>query len=107
MLYLGFKILKMTKCKNLRLTLLVIFINLTILSDLITQWLLTHIVNKKLEDPFHDGKGDSITAFYQIMRISRDVIFQTMIVINLNNWAYYTILIQEQTDMKKCKLGVA
>jgi len=28
-----------------------------------------------------------------------------MIVINLNNWAYYTILIQEQTEKKQAKLG--
>jgi len=83
-----------------------IFMNLTILTDLITQLLLRAIVIKVLKDPFYDGKNDDLTRSYNVMLVTRDVVFQIMLLVNLNVWAYYNILINEQTQMSKNKLNV-
>ena len=97
MMFLGYKIVSLTKCKNVKLTLLVIMMNMVLFSDLVGQLILSSIIQKDIDDMFYEQntKSGEFIMFEFFNAFVRDLTFEIMIFINLNNWITYAITIEE------------
>jgi hypothetical protein len=82
--------------------------NTVLFSDLIGQSILSSIVQKDIDDPFYEQntKSGEFVMFEFFNGFVRDLTFEIMIFINLNNWITYAITIEEQSALKKNKMAI-
>ena len=99
MIYIAYKVLTLTKCRNYRVMFLVIFINLTLISHIVTESYIIHIKLSTIYD--YDPKMAYIDNFLEVMPT---LFFLITLCINLNSWAFYFIKIREMACAGNNKL---
>ena len=97
LLYIAQRVIRLTKCKNIRISLLMVFMNLTMFANLIVKIYYVDLFSNLIDNP--DFKWDQ-TLQHILLEIPPIMMYLT-VMINLNQWAFYFIKIREHTYRMK------
>ena len=98
LLYLSYTVFKLTNCGNPKINLLFIFMNLTLISDLVLRLMLIkdNLERREIRKNNNFYVKDKIK--FAILMQCPKLFLQMTILTNLNNWIFYLIKIQETAD---------
>lgn len=92
LMFYSVRVIRVTKCKNIRHTLLMILMILSVISDIYKRTFLMYDYHLKLENNFYKRNH---LAFEYAFTVP-DLLLKLAILINFNNWVLYYFVIQEQ-----------
>ena len=95
-LYIGYKVISITSYSNIRLLIQVGLMNLTIIFDISLRIVLILDANKRLNNNSYVRDNVLFTLI-----VLPTLTLMLAIIINLNNWAYYSISIMKSAALKE------
>ena len=102
------KVLKIVKCSNPRVTLLMIFINLTILTNMIQHTIVVYYLYYLIEK--ENGKDNEQLETFRKSKICfieiESLLFTITIIINANMWAFNFIRLREMASKSTNQFGI-
>ena len=92
--YITYHVMKLTKCSNWRIATMLSCMNLTLLTDMLREIYLAYDATKKLERNFYER--DEIA--FQILYFLPVIMLHFAIVVNINTWGFYWIVIRKKAS---------
>ena len=96
--YFAYRVISLTKCKNLRITILMIFMNLTMVTSIILKIQLSLMFSNLLHNTENYEFDQAL--LYTLIELPV-LMLELTIIVNLNQWAFYFIKIREFTNKLK------
>ena len=91
MMYIGYKVVKLTKCSNYKLVVFIIMINICIISNLVLRIYISHDALMILNDATYTR---NLPVFW-ILYLGDQLLFMLTILSNANIWAFHAIKIRQ------------
>ena len=91
MMFIGFKVINLTRCGNFKLLLLVILMNVSFIVDIVLRLYLVSDAKQSIKDEHYERDLSTYWSLY----LSDNIIFMLVVLVNTNNWGFHAMRIKE------------